>query len=82
MLGYTLRLYGLLMDEELPGNAAGYWARLIARPAFKVGEVGDIRLQFISRASQRGHAGRRIVTGGVNLATGFQIPVIADLALQ
>lgn len=42
MLGYTLRLYGLLMDEDLPGNAAGYWGRLIARPAFKVGQIADM----------------------------------------
>jgi glutathione S-transferase len=42
MLGYTLRLYGLLMGEVLPDNAASYWARLTARDAFESGEAADM----------------------------------------
>jgi len=42
MLGYTLRLYGLLMGEPLPDNAESYWARLSARDAFKSGQDADM----------------------------------------
>jgi glutathione S-transferase len=42
MLGYTLRLYGLLMGEALPGNVEGYWTRLTARDAFKSGQDADL----------------------------------------
>jgi glutathione S-transferase len=42
MMGYTLRLYGLLMDEALPDHAESYWARLSARDAFKTGQAADM----------------------------------------
>ena len=42
MLGYTLRLYGLLMGEALPGNVESYWVRITARDAFKSGEAADM----------------------------------------
>jgi glutathione S-transferase len=42
MLGYTLRLYGLLMGEPLPDSAESYWARLCARDAFKAGQTADM----------------------------------------
>ena len=42
MLGYTLRLYGLLMGEPLPDVAESYWARLCARDAFKSGQAADM----------------------------------------
>ena len=37
MMGYTLRLYGLLMGEPLPDSAESYWARLSARDSFALG---------------------------------------------
>ena len=42
MMGYTLRLYGLLMGEPLPDSAESYWARLSARDAFKSGQAADM----------------------------------------
>ncbi len=42
MLGYSLRLYGLLMDESLPDNAESYWQRMSARDAFKTGQAADM----------------------------------------
>jgi glutathione S-transferase len=42
MLGYTLRLYGLLMGEALPDNAESYWARLTERDAFETGKATDM----------------------------------------
>ena len=42
MLGYSLRAFGLQMDEALPENTNDYWTRITARDAFKAGEAADL----------------------------------------
>ena len=42
MLGYSLRAFGLQMDEALPENTNDYWTRITARDAFKAGETADL----------------------------------------
>ncbi len=42
MLGYTLRLYRLLMEEEFPENVEIYWRQVIERTAYKAGELADM----------------------------------------
>ncbi|MCB1741931.1 MAG: glutathione S-transferase family protein [Gammaproteobacteria bacterium] len=41
MMGYTLRIYRMLLDESLPGQVAGYFERLCARPAYQATEQAD-----------------------------------------
>jgi glutathione S-transferase len=35
MMGYTLMIYELVLEEALPGELPGYWARLASRPGYQ-----------------------------------------------
>ena len=41
MMGYTLRIHQLLVEDPLPKNVAAYWTRLADRKAFRAAEASD-----------------------------------------
>lgn len=41
MMGYTLLIYGHLMEEPMPGHVERYWKSLTERPAFQATEIAN-----------------------------------------